>query len=327
MSTNKRVLNAEKMIRRLFFLLLTVQKCDFLSVFQMRVFFNLAKRHFMILIADSGSTKTDWILLDLESGQRTNFVGQGLNPYYSDDSTISNEINRLFENAETGIISNIYFYGAGCSTDANKQLISKGLKSFFTDSSVDVFQDMEGAAHTLCKTSEGIACILGTGSNAVKYNGKEIVQSAVSLGYLLGDEGSGNHLGKKLIHAIFLKTAPRELIQDFENTFNLSVEELLKAVYQKPFPSRFLASFAEYIWRHKDIPFIKKLIYNSFEEFLILIVLPLNQDKKLPVHFTGSIAWFFKDELAYIIDKLGFTLGNISQKPIEDLADYHFIAK
>jgi len=281
----------------------------------------------MILIADSGSTKTDWILLDLESSQRTNFVGKGLNPYYSDTLTISNEINRLFENAETGIISNIYFYGAGCSTVDNKQVISKGLKSFFKDSSVEVFHDMEGAARALCKTSEGIACILGTGSNAAKYNGKHIEQSAVSLGYLLGDEGSGNHLGKKLLHAIYLNTAPKELIQDFEKTFNLSVENLLKEIYQKPSPSRFLASFAKYIRKNKDIPFIKELIKSSFEDFLILVALPLNKDKKLPVHFTGSIAWFFKDELAYIADKLGFILGNISQKPIDDLADYHFNSK
>lgn len=289
----------------------------------MGVFFNLAKRHFMILIADSGSTKTDWIILDLKSGHQTYFEGLGLNPYYSEIKSITREVSRLFKNRDVQNISNIYFYGAGCSTETNKQLISNGLSSTFPDSEIEVYHDMEGAARALCQTAEGIVCILGTGSNAAKYNGHKIVQSAVSLGYLLGDEGSGNHLGKKLIRAIYLKTAPKEIIRDFEETFNLSVADLLKAVYQKPYPSRFLASFAKFIKMHKEQPFIKEIIDNSFEEFFKLVVLPLNPDKKIPVHFTGSIAWFFKEELIYTSNKLKFKIGNISRKTIEDLADYH----
>jgi len=278
----------------------------------------------MILIADSGSTKTDWILIDEILNHRTYFEGLGLNPYYSDSEIVSKEVIRLFKSLDISSVSHIHFYGAGCSTQANKQIISKGLQSLFSQTKIEVFHDLEGAAHALCKTSEGVACILGTGSNAAYFDGKSILQSAVSLGYLLGDEGSGNQLGKKLIHAIFLKTAPDELIRDFQKTFDLSLENLLIELYQKPSPNRFLASFTKYIRQNKKNPFILDLIHKTFKEFLDLVVEPLNPHKILPVHFTGSIAWFFKDELEDAVKKSGFILGRITQKPIEDLADYHF---
>lgn len=279
----------------------------------------------MILIADSGSTKTDWILLDMESGLRTYFEGLGLNPYYSSSSAVTIEVKSLFESVDLSVISAIYFYGAGCSSKSTKQIISEGLSAFFIHSKIEVYHDLEGAARSLCKNTEGIACILGTGSNAANFDGKQIVQSAVSLGYILGDEGSGNHMGKKLLHAIFLKTAPEEIILDFQKTFNLSLEKLLAEIYQKPNPNRFLASFTKYISQNKSNPFISELINKTFDEFIQLVVLPLNTDKKLPIHFTGSIAWFFKDELEVVVKKWGFTLGKVSQKPIEDLGDYHMI--
>jgi len=281
----------------------------------------------MILIADSGSTKTDWILLDLESGRRTYSEGLGLNPYYSDSKSVAKEASRLFSSLDKRSVSHIYFYGAGCSTFANKQIISEGLSINFPKSRIEVFHDLEGASRALCKTTEGIACILGTGSNAAYFDGKQIFQSAVSLGYLLGDEGSGNQLGKKLLHSIFLKTAPEELIQHFHKTFGLTLENLLIELYQKPYPNRFLASFANYIAENKDNPFILALIYSTFEEFIRLVVTPLNENKKLPIHFTGSIAWFFKEELKLIVEKSGYILGVISRKPIEDLAEYHLALK
>ena len=279
----------------------------------------------MILIADSGSTKTDWILLNEESGLRTSFEGFGLNPYYSSSSVVTKEVEKLFESIDSSSVTHIHFYGAGCSSAATKKIISDGLCAFFEHSKIEVNHDLEGAARSLCKNTEGIACILGTGSNAAHFDGKQIVQSAVSLGYLLGDEGSGNHMGKKLLHAIYLKTAPQELILNFEKTFNLSLEELLAEIYQKPYPNRFLASFTKYINQNKNHPFIEDLIHKTFDDFIQLVVEPLNKDKKLPVHFTGSIAWFFKDDLKKVLEKHGFTIGKISQKPIEDLADYHRI--
>lgn len=279
----------------------------------------------MILIADSGSTKTDWILLDLNSNKRTLFEGVGLNPYNSSSSDVTTEAERLFNSLEIPAISHIYFYGSGCSSESTKRIIAEGLSAFFSTSKIEVFHDLDGAARSLCKNTEGISCILGTGSNAAYFNGKHITKSAVSLGYLLGDEGSGSYMGKKLIHAIYLKTAPEDLIQDFQKTFNLPLEKLLEEIYQKPYPNRFLASFTKYISQNKSNPFILELIYKTFDEFIQLVVLPLNKDKKLPIHFTGSIAWFFKSELEVVVKKWGFTLGRVSQKPIEDLGDYHLI--
>jgi len=279
----------------------------------------------MILIADSGSTKTDWILLDLASKQRILFEGIGLNPYNSSRSDVASEVKRLFNSLEIPSVSHIYFYGSGCSSESTKKIIEEGLAAFFSTAKIEVFHDLEGAARSLCKNTEGISCILGTGSNAAHFDGKHIVKSAVSLGYLLGDEGSGNHMGKKLIHAVYLKTAPEELIQDFQKNFDLSLEELLEEIYKKPHPNRYLASFTKFINQHKSNPFILELIYKSFDEFIQLVVLPLNMDKKLPVHFTGSIAWFFKNELEIVVKKWGFTLGKVSQKPIEDLGDYHML--
>ncbi|MCD6178990.1 MAG: ATPase [Bacteroidales bacterium] len=279
----------------------------------------------MILIADSGSTKTDWILIDLKSGRRTYFEGIGLNPYHSNSNSINKEVLQLFKSIDTLKVSHIYFYGAGCSTKSTKQVIIDGLMNLFSNSKIEVYHDLEGAARSLCKNTEGIACILGTGSNATHFDGKKIIDSAVSLGYLLGDEGSGNAMGKKLIHSIYLKTAPDLIIQDFEKTFNLTLEKLLIEIYQKPYPNRFLASFTKYINQNKNNPFILELIHKTFEEFTQLVILPLNPDKKLTVHFTGSIAWFFKDELEFIINKSGFILGRITQKPIDDLAEYHLL--
>lgn len=281
----------------------------------------------MILIADSGSTKTDWILLDLESGNKTYFEGLGLNPYHSDSNTVSTETFRLFHLIDKSTVSTIYFYGSGCSTSANKQIISKGLNAIFPDATIEVYHDLDGAARSLCKTNEGIACILGTGSNAAYFDGEQIVKSAISLGFILGDEGSGNKMGKKLLRSIYLNTAPKEIILNFQKTFGLTLEDLLIELYQKPSPNRFLASFGQFIAENKTNPFISELIYSTFEEFIQLVVLPLSKNKNIPVYFTGSIAWFFKDELKYVVEKSGFILGEIHQKTIEGLANYHLALK
>lgn len=278
----------------------------------------------MILIADSGSTKTDWVFLDLETGQKTYFEGFGLNPYLINSDDVCEEVLRLFKKQDIKSIREIRFYGAGCSTESNKQIITEGLVGIFKNANIQVFHDLEGAARALCKHEEGIACILGTGSNACLFNGKEIERSAISLGYLIGDEGSGNYLGKKLIHSVYLGLAPEEIIRNFEDTFNLSTTELLSELYKKPFPNRFLASFAPFIGANRNNGFIKELIYSAFDDFIHAVVKPLKPDRKLPLHFTGSIAWFFKEELTHITQKNGYQLGIIEQKTIEELANYHF---
>jgi N-acetylglucosamine kinase-like BadF-type ATPase len=278
----------------------------------------------MILIAESGSSKTDWVYIDSETSRKTYFEGIGLNPYNTTQEAVYQEANRLFHSIDFQHISHIYFYGSGCSTTKNKTMIRNGLQALFKDVPISVFHDMEGAARALCKTENGIACILGTGSNACHYNGSEIVKNAVSLGYLLGDEGSGFQLGKKMVHAVYLKIAPKELIHHFQEKYQLSLEDLLAEMYKKPSPNKYIASFSVFIGENRKHPFVANLIQETFLDFLRLVVLPLNPAKDLAVHFTGSIAWFFKQELEETMVKNGFQLGLIKQKPIEELADYHF---
>jgi len=277
----------------------------------------------MILIADSGSTKTDWVLLNLKSGEKKTYSGIGLNPYYSDSNSVLKEVSTLFKNLDTSRVSHLYFYGAGCSSIKTKKIITEGLQPFFSSSNIEVSHDLDGAARALCKTTNGIACILGTGSNAAVYDGQKITKTAVSLGYLLGDEGSGNALGKKLIHSIFLQQAPQEIISLFNNEFSLSLDDLLSEIYHKPSPNRYLASFSTFINRNKHHSFLLDLIYKTFEEFLEIVIKPLQVNQNLPLHFTGSIAWFFQSELKHIVEKAGYTTGIISQKPIDELVIYH----
>lgn len=279
----------------------------------------------MILIADSGSTKTDWVLLDTTSKQKTLFEGIGLNPYLVDVLTVSDEAFRIFNSLETGLIKHIYFYGSGCSTTENKQIIRKGLQMLFQHASVDVYHDMEGAAKALCENQEGIACILGTGSNACYYDGNLIKKSAVSLGYLLGDEGSGNDMGKRLIKAVYLNKAPEEIEKKFHEEFSLSLGDMLKEIYNKPYPNRFLASFTHFIGANRAHPFVSSLIRESFTDFLQQFVYPLLAKPELPVHFTGSVAWFFKDELVSVMKKHRLNPGQIIQKPIDGLINYYLM--
>ncbi len=277
----------------------------------------------MILIADSGSTKTDWVLLNLKTKEQIRFQSLGLNPYYSSQEAISSEVIHLFKDTAIRQVSKIYFYGSGCSAPSAKIKIHDGLKTHFQYSDIQVYHDLEAAARSLCGNKAGIACILGTGSNAAYYDGENIDKSAISLGYLLGDEGSGYSLGKKLIHDIFLNLAPAHVCADFQKEFKLSLSDLLNQIYHKKNPNRYLASFTKYIANHRKESFFRDLIQDSFSEFLNLVVLPLNPEKKYALNFTGSIAWYFKEELQEICKKNEFVLGRISQKPIDDLIDYH----
>ncbi|MBN2237177.1 MAG: ATPase [Bacteroidales bacterium] len=277
----------------------------------------------MLIIADSGSTKTDWLIFQNSNDSPIELNSVGLNPYLVDDQFVSIQVSDSFVSIDKTQAAHIFFYGAGCSTEANKKIISDGIQAVFPNAHIEVFHDMEAAARALCGTNEGISCILGTGSNACYYNGKKITKTAISLGYLVGDEGSGMHLGKRLIHAIYLGYAPNDLTEHFNAEFNLDLEMLLNNLYKQARPNRYLASFANFIHSQKEHPFIKTLIHESFAEFIKMVISPLNPNKNLPVHFTGSIAWFFQEELIQELINQGFSVGKISQKPINDLLNYH----
>ncbi|HMT27753.1 MAG TPA: N-acetylglucosamine kinase [Bacteroidia bacterium] len=276
----------------------------------------------MILVADSGSTKADWI--SGENGTvNAEFHTKGFNPFFHDKSFIIPELE-----ANKGLVAihdkvqEVYFFGAGCSSEDRNAIIKEGLSSFFTNAHIIVDHDMLGCALSVCGGKAGMACILGTGSNICYFDGSNISDTRHGLGYVIGDEGSGSYFGKKLLAWYLYKILPPDLDKAFKDKYKLDKEKIIQKVYKEPDPNVFLASFAKFLSDHKEHEFIRKMIYTGFEEFFVTNVLSYKESKKVPVHFVGSIAWHFKDILEQIAQEKGVTVGNVIQKPVNGLAAY-----
>lgn len=279
----------------------------------------------MILIADSGSTKTSWSLLKNKEATKSCNTG-GINPFFLNEE----EIHKILANEYTldvKGIREIYFYGAGCALPEKKQILRNALKSFFKIDAIHVESDLLGAARSLCGTESGIACILGTGSNSCYYNGKEIELNISPLGYILGDEGSGAVLGKKLVADILKRQLPDVIIKDFFETYSITPAEILENVYRKTFPNRFLAQFTRFIASHIENESIERIVSSSFEDFFIRNVYQYPQCKTNPVNFTGSIASVFHHVLERVAGRLDIRIGVVSQNPMRGLLEYHSIQK
>ena len=277
----------------------------------------------MMLIADSGSTKTDWCIID-KYGDKKVVQTIGINPYHMNSAAIREVLDKElypFMNPES--INELFFYGSGCSTDQKCRTVDTVLRDFFKKASVEVNHDLLGAARALCDHKPGIACILGTGSNSCFFDGKEITKNAVSLGFVLGDEGSGAHLGKQLIVDYFHNNLPPELNALMNEEFRLSLESTLDAIYNQPRPNRFLASFSPFIFKHKEHPYFRELIIKSFDEFFRLSVTRYEEYNSVDVNFLGSIAFFFSDLLHISAEKSGIRIGTISRSAIDGLRLYH----
>lgn len=276
----------------------------------------------MILIADSGSTKTTWCLLDRESGKKEIILTAGINPFYQDADTIIKALEAEFSSKERNFDA-IYFYSAGCANPSISKVAFNALDHFFNTTILEIESDLMAAAHALCGTTEGIACILGTGSNSCHYNGKEVVENVSPLGFILGDEGSGAVIGKKLLADILKKQLPDQVRQAFFNKYKTDSAEILENIYKKPFPNRYAAGFTKFISEYKSEQALQQLVTQSFDEFLTRNVLQYNKAKDLPVHFTGSIAYYFRDLLSVALEKRQLKLGNIIKDPIEGLIEFH----
>jgi len=276
----------------------------------------------MILVADSGSTKSDWVLAD-QSRLVAEFNTVGFNPYFHDEKYVLDALGR-----DTGLaeiksrVSEIKFFGAGCSSPDRKKIISNALQSFFPNAGVQVEHDMKGAALATCGNHEGIACIIGTGSNVCYFDGKEVHESAHGLGYVLGDEGSGSYYGKKLLAYYLYKLLPNDLHKKFEEEYRVTREIIVDHVYHQPNPNVYLASFAKFLSDARDHAFIKKLVTRGMEEFFETNVCAMEKYNKVPVHFVGSIAYYFDDILKDIANVHGVKLGKVIKKPIYDLMRY-----
>lgn len=279
----------------------------------------------MILIADSGGSKTDWRFI-----RKDNTIGQahspGFNPYYQPIGDLTKSIQDVLLpalNHAADPVKKIYFYGSGVSSEKNQKSIQDTFLHFFPGAYVEIGWDLLAAARALCGREPGIACIMGTGSNSCLYDGEKIVENVANLGWILADEGSGANIGKKFLIDYLRKKMPATLAEQFRARFPFSREEFLEKIYQQEKPSAFLASFSKFIFQHLKEAYCYKLVYESFAEFYENNVMQYPGYKDLKVHFVGSIGFYYSDLLRQVANDKGITVKNILEGPIAGLTLYH----
>jgi len=273
----------------------------------------------MILIVESGSTKTSWAILGKTVQQ---WQTAGINPYQQNEAEIIHQIQRDFS-FDPNIIQHLFFYGAGATEDGKLKL-SNSLKVVFKNTQlIDIQSDMYAAAYALCQDKAGIVCILGTGSNSCVYDGKKIIDNIGGFGFVLGDEGSGGVLGRTLINDFLHRNIPNDLSQKLQFEYQLSTESILKAVYRSSFPNRFLANFVPFLHRHRTETYVQNLLAEQFHLFFKKKVLCYDSAKALSLHFTGSIAYFFEKELRKAATEIGLKVETVAQNPMGGLIVFH----
>jgi len=297
----------------------------------------------MILIADSGSTKTDWTLLLSSSEENTNkviatFKTQGITPIHQTAADIRQILGQelmsqlsTFPRAhlvsmgilDTSLVqhASVCFYGSGC-TPAHVPMMKQVLNEVLSPKDVEVHSDLMAAARALCGHDAGIACILGTGANSCLYDGEQIVQNTPALGYILGDEGSGSVLGRLFLNVIFKNPKMANLRDKFLEETKQTQADIIKKVYNEPMANRYLASTSTFIIEHLDNPTLRQLVIDNFRQFFRSNIDPYNR-KDLPVHFVGSMAFHYRSQLEEAAKLEGYTIGQTLQSPMEGLIKYH----
>ena len=277
----------------------------------------------MLLIADSGSTKTDWCLCN-QGAIVQNIQTQGINPYHQTEEAIEEVLRKelLPQFEAQSSQPRVIFYGSGCANETACNRIKEALFKVLGTENVTVHSDLLGAARALCGHEEGIACVLGTGSNSCLYNGKEITANTPPLGYILGDEGSSAVLGRRLVGDCLKNQLPEAIRDEFLAEYQLTQEIILEKVYRQPLANRFLASLTPFLSKHREVPEVHKLLVESFTDFFVRNVKQYRRPW-LPIHFVGSIANAFPAELKEAAESLGMELGTILQSPMEGLIKYH----
>ena len=280
----------------------------------------------MKLIADSGSTKTDWRLIDDEN-KIHQFATQGISPYFQTEEQISEIItSELLSKLDFKILNvelSIYYYGTGCNAEDKKQIIKNALAKNFHHSKIEIHSDLLGAARALCGKKSGIAAILGTGSNTCYFDGEKIIENKFSSGYILGDEGSGAHIGKTFIQAYLNDELPAHLISKFQERYKLSKNDIIDAVYRKPMPNRFLASFCKFIFQNKEDQYLIDLLVNCFGQFFDKHICKYEKHKVVKLSCVGSIAFYFSDILRSVAASKFVSIDTIVETPIAALTLYH----
>ncbi|MDR1984161.1 MAG: ATPase [Prevotellaceae bacterium] len=276
----------------------------------------------MILIADSGSTKTSWCVINSDMNY-TYIETSGLNPCLQAENVILDELQTNLCPQINCEIKQIFYYGTGVT--AEKQVVMTEIlkKVFLSATTVEAYSDLLGSARSVCGNDAGIACILGTGSNSCLFDGNNIIDAVNCGGYILGDEGSGAVLGRNLLNAFLKRDLSEKIHDDLVKNYNLSYGYIVEKVYKTPMPNTWMASFTKYLNENQNEPCIRKIIVESFEAFFAKNVEKYDNYKKYQVHFIGSIAYHFKPVLEEIAKSRGIAIGNIIQAPITELANYH----
>ena len=277
----------------------------------------------MILIADSGSTKTDWCVAK-DGFTVKRFTTQGINPYHQDERRINGIVlDELLPQTGEYKLKKIVFYGSGCRDETIPTLKNILYSAFNNNVEVEIYSDLLGAARAICGHEEGIACILGTGSNSCLYDGKKIVGNIPPLGYILGDEGSGATLGKIFINEIFKNSRMYDLKKEFLQVLKMTEGDIIDRVYRQPMANRFLASLAPFIHSHIERHEVNEIVTENFRQFLLKNVKRYHRDD-LQVSFIGSIAWHFKSQLLQSALEENVYVGSVEKSPMDGLLRYHF---
>jgi N-acetylglucosamine kinase-like BadF-type ATPase len=279
----------------------------------------------MILIVDSGSTKTDWIAIDTKGEIQFETQTLGLNPQVLSNYIIEERVVNnydLYQNRK--LVTHIYFYGAGCGTEPPRVMIKEVFQSIFKSAEILVKEDTYAAVYATAEPNKSsIVCILGTGSNCSYYDGTKLIQKVTSLGYILMDDASGNYFGRQLLRDYYFNSIPEETAKKFKDNYDLDAETIKNHLYKKPNPNTYLAKFARFLIENKDSEYAQMLIKKGLKLFIDKQILQFNDANDIPIHFIGSISYYLQDELKELFNEYGLSYGKILRRPIDGLLKYH----
>ncbi len=278
---------------------------------------------FMIVVAESGSTKCDWLLDDGKGHVHETFT-IGFNPFFHTTEVVLEHLKANTDLMKYALqIEEVHFYGAGCSSENRNAVIKVALETVFTQAKCHVGHDLNASAYSTYTGEPAITCILGTGSNSCYFDGNEVSEVIPALGYILGDEGSGSYFGKQILAAYIYERLPKELQKDFKGRYQLTKEEIFSKVYNQRDANVFLASFMRFLVPHKEHPYFSDIINKGLRQFAEIHITCYPNYREVPVHFVGSVSYYFQDVLRDIASEMGFTVGIINKNPVSALLEYH----
>lgn len=276
----------------------------------------------MILVADSGSSQSDW-MLGLPDGERMTFTTKGLNPFFVNEKDIAKVVQNVPEILPyADQVNEVYFFGSGCTSPDRREMVSNALSQLFSSAFIAVETDLLGAAYATCGNRKGYIATLGTGSDVSFFDGQEVRPTAQGVGYVLGDEGSGVWFGKQLVTKFLYGAMPGDLALAFHSKYRINKEIIIKNVYQRASPNAYLASFAPFMGEHADHPFIDGLLRAGFGEFITTNIRPFPDYREYVFHFVGSIAFHFMKQLREVSEEQGIKIGKVLRRPIEELFNF-----